>query len=664
MIQAVLRHKKKAIFLSLILVGGAVFWLKGRGEVQPTRYLMTMTSRGTVISSISGSGQVSSEREIEIKPVEASGKLVKMMVKQGQEIKSGDVIAVIDQTDVMKTVRDAERSVQDAQNGVKTAQLALEKLKAPADATSVLKAENALNAAKRSLQDLKDGADPSDIEQAKSQLAIQERKTRVSQDGVTPEIVRETYDQAIVDLRGTAQTLDSALGTVDSILGIDRITTNVSYQQYLGVRSAGTLELAKSQYAIAKTSIDSLKKKTDALQAVTSTKGAIESAITNVEEAVTQADQLLQTMQRVMDYSVTSVSFSQSTLDGLRSSINSARTSVSAKISSAADIQRSLNNAQVSYQDAMVSLENAKTSLDKLEKGADANELASAEEKVKEAQAAYDDLLAGADKYELASAEQSVAQKKSSLASASDALTEARIKLDRYTVKAPFDGVIATVPVQAGDEVSSSVSVATLITKVKIATLTLNEVDIVKVKQGQQATLTFDAVEDLTIAGTVAEVDLVGSASQGVVGYGVKIAFTTDDDRIKSGMSASAAIQTSVSADVVMVPNSAVQTGANGDSYVLVLPNATEEQVKANPQGLTSDVAPERKSVVVGLADDTNTEIKSGLSAGELLVMKTVQATASAAKTTTNTQGANTLFRSVGGVRGTGAGMSGPPPGM
>lgn len=650
--QSLLRHKKLLALFLILLAGGGYFWMKSRGSTEPVRYLMGTATQGTVISTISGSGQVSSEREIEVKPVDASGRITSVLVKQGQEVKAGDPIVTIDQTDALKVLRDAERSVQDAQNGVKTAQLSLEKIKQPADATALLKAENTLNSAKRDLEDLKAGSDSSDISQAESQLAMQERKTRISADGKTSEIVREIYDQTIVDMRGLSQTLESALQTVDSILGVDQISANLTYQQHLGVRYSGIMEQAKSQYSIAKTSVSTLKEQTDDLQVVTSTKEEIEKAIPFVQKSIIQTDTLLQTMQRMMDYSVTSAAFSQTTLDNLRNSIDSARSSVTNKISSSADFQRAMDGARVSYQDALVSLQSAQASLDKLKKGADAKDIASAEERVKEAQASYDDLKAGADELDIVSAEQTIAQKRSSLASAVDTLTEAKQNLANYTVKAPFDGVIATIPVAKADEVSASVSVATLVTKVKIATLTLNEVDVVKVKQGQQATLVFDAVSDLTLAGTVAEVDLIGATNSGVVGYGVKIAFTTDDDRIKSGMSVSASIQTSVSADVVTIPNSAVQSGLNGESYVLVLPNVTSEQISASPSGVSSPTAPERKTVTIGLVDDTNTEIKSGLSSGDFIVTKTVQPSATTKTANSATTGGSSLLQSIGGATG------------
>jgi hypothetical protein len=53
---------------------------------------------------------------------------------------------------------------------------------------------------------------------------------------------------------------------------------------------------------------------------------------------------------------------------------------------------------------------------------------------------------------------------------------------------------------------------------------------------GQKATLAFDAIDDVIVEATVSEIDVLGTVAQGVVTYTVKIAFDSDDDRIKPGM--------------------------------------------------------------------------------------------------------------------------------
>src|SRR5262249_11667226 len=115
----------------------------------------------------------------------------------------------------------------------------------------------------------------------------------------------------------------------------------------------------------------------------------------------------------------------------------------------------------------------------------------------------------GASPYSLAVEQNTVAQKQAALASAEQALAE-------HTVRAPFDGTLASIDVETGDTAGSS-AVASIITPKQVAEISVNEVDAAKISVGQKVTLTFDAIDGLTLTGTVAEVDAVGAVSQGVV---------------------------------------------------------------------------------------------------------------------------------------------------
>ena len=103
----------------------------------------------------------------------------------------------------------------------------------------------------------------------------------------------------------------------------------------------------------------------------------------------------------------------------------------------------------------------------------------------------------------------------------------AQINYDANFIKATFDGVVAQLNNQAGDQVNSSTVIATIITTQKLATISLNEIDVSKIQLGQQVTLTFPAIDGLSITGKVAEIDNIGTVSQGVVTYNVKIGFDT-----------------------------------------------------------------------------------------------------------------------------------------
>lgn len=251
---------------------------------------------------------------------------------------------------------------------------------------------------------------------------------------------------------------------------------------------------------------------------------------------------------------------------------------------------------------------------------------------IKEYSQSLADTLAGADELDIRQAELNLETKRNAY--------------NDLFIRAPFDGVIASIVAKVGQ--SASGSIGALITKQKLVTISLNEVDIAKIKLGQKATLTFDAISDLIITGKVVEIDSVGTVSQGVVTYNVSISLDVDDARVKPGMSVSATITTDMAPDVIIVPNNAVKT-KNGTSYVEVFSRPLISSPGA--QSSTSEVLPTKVSVETGLVDDTSTEIISGLKEGDIVVIKTVTTAASKASS------APSILGAVGGSKtGTGSG--------
>ena len=246
---------------------------------------------------------------------------------------------------------------------------------------------------------------------------------------------------------------------------------------------------------------------------------------------------------------------------------------------------------------------------------------------------------------DVTSAQNTVNQRQSDLLTAQQSLADT-------VVRAPFDGVVATVAVQRGDSASTGTSVATIISNHTIAQINLNEVDVANVAVGQKATLTFDAISGLTLSGTVSQIDPVGAVSQGVVSYAVQVAMDTQDSRVKASMSTSVSIVTGVKADVLLVPGSAVRTTA-GTSTVQVVTNAPQDALTAS-QGIALAAVPERVAVQIGASSDSQTEITSGLNESDMVVSRTVTATATTA--TTQSSAAQLRIPGAGGGFGGGAG--------
>ena len=173
----------------------------------------------------------------------------------------------------------------------------------------------------------------------------------------------------------------------------------------------------------------------------------------------------------------------------------------------------------------------------------------------------------------------------------------------------------------------------------------------VRTLKGEKAIITFDALADLSMTGSVAEIDTIGTVSQGVVSYSIKIAFDTENDQVKSGMSVSAAIITDSKTNALIVPSGAVKNQGTA-KYVQMFTTPLTAPL-AGSTGTPSKEAPAQVPVETGISDDTNTEIISGLSEGDQVVVRTISGTKTTAASTTNgSSGRSTQNLFIGGGPG------------
>jgi len=206
------------------------------------------------------------------------------------------------------------------------------------------------------------------------------------------------------------------------------------------------------------------------------------------------------------------------------------------------------------------------------------------------------------------------------------------------TIVAPVAGVVSNLNLAAGMTITSSSSsnnsasensvsavAAQAFGKVSdpngslLATISLSEVDVIKVKANQKVTLIFDAYEDKTFTGKVLAVDTDGSINSGVTSYAVTIILDPVDVEVYSNMAVTADIITDVQTDVLMLPTVAIQT-ANNQSFVQILKD-----------NVLTDV-----NVEIGSANDSYTIIKTGLNEGDEVVTSIITNAADTAAASTN----------------------------
>lgn len=239
-------------------------------------------------------------------------------------------------------------------------------------------------------------------------------------------------------------------------------------------------------------------------------------------------------------------------------------------------------------------------------------------------------------KQKIESARAGIVVAEQNLAVAKLSYQKARDDASKRRVTSPIDGTVNEINIKNGDDLGSNALSSAKVTPIIVgdlstvkASVSVNEVDIAQVALGQKATMTLSALDGLSLSGTVEKMDSLGTISSGIVTYNVTIGFDAPDERVKPGMSVSASIIFDVKSDTLIVPNSAVKTDTSG-SYVQVL----------------SGGVPEKKSVTTGLSNSTSTEIVKGLDAGENVVTKTVNSTA-----TTSTQSSGIRIPGLGGGR-------------
>ena len=255
--------------------------------------------------------------------------------------------------------------------------------------------------------------------------------------------------------------------------------------------------------------------------------------------------------------------------------------------------------------------------------------------------------------------EQDIKNQEYSIKQKENALKEAKDNLNNCYVRAPLSGTLTNFEIKKGDLISSNTALGTLITKNKIAEITLTEIDAALVKEGQSVTLTFDALPEVTLKGRVTEVGLLGQTSAGVVSYPIKISIDSSPDleKVKASMTVDANIVVEEKNDILTIPLTALKT-KNEKSFVevpdeadltLIKSQTSTNQRQRSQKTVALKLPPKEKFVETGISDDENIEITSGLKEGDYIIIQTIAPGQNTSTLKQNSLFNNTQFRMGGG---------------
>ena len=248
------------------------------------------------------------------------------------------------------------------------------------------------------------------------------------------------------------------------------------------------------------------------------------------ENAIVKADQALQDAEDDLE---------RLTGDRTALGISIARAELSAAQAALDDLEQFPDLIEVAARAA--ALEAARAKLDDLLDWPDPLKVALAEGELERAELRVQRLQNARDPADVARERAELAEAEALVATANSDLVLARLALDDMAIKAPFAGSIASIEVDLGEEVSTETVVVRLAdnTAWRLESDDLDELSVVNLKQGDTVDVSFDALEELEMTGTVMSISQFGEEKQGAITYTAQIRLHGHDDRLRWNMTSS-----------------------------------------------------------------------------------------------------------------------------
>lgn len=269
----------------------------------------------------------------------------------------------------------------------------------------------------------------------------------------------------------------------------------------------------------------------------------------------------------------------------------------------------------------------AKSAYDKAAQGADNAQLKAAMQQVETARANYDKVARPTRQFDvdqaqaqidqaqlgLKNAQQQVVSAQNQIKLAEIVVKQAQRRLDQASLVAPINGRISALNLKAGESTAATAALpaATIVDASQFhIDITVDEIDIAKVKEGMEVVVTLDSLPGVEVNGKVTRISPTSKTVNGVVSYEVRVAVDSSSADLRSGMTANASIVLDKRDGVLLAPNWAVRRDRNTGKSYLTLQSGNE----------TREV-----EVTTGLRNDTFSEILTGAKAGDVIVAPRTQ---------------------------------------
>ena len=664
------------IGLLLSAWGGYYFYSNNSSDTTTTGASRILTvSTGSTESTIKATGNISAFEESTLS-FGREGIVAAIYKNEWDTVKTWDLIAEISAWTVSLDMESAERNLSDAQ-------ATYDELFDDPDPADVARARAALEESESSLtlmewqyeallieQKNKLSESNENLSLLKQKLALAESEYEYTEKNITPDDETDNLEKDIESawnlVEDTARSFEATIDSAESITGMDYKASELygdigSLDTALKTRTDILYQTILDNNSIYQTGVVDIRNNNKQKEFDT-----VYGWLQDTKIVVTDLISLFNLILQELDATPANSSWSSTKIDTARSDIQTILSSLASKqntinstlitlknygsdeLQDLAD-KNTLASKSQSLESAKIAVAKAERDIETLKKDQELSRISSQNNIKKQKNTieqntySYQDLTDGPTATEKRNAE-------SKLISARISLEKSKEWMKDYQITASFDGTVEDIPWAVWETAETSKWILIANKNAYKIELSLDQIDIVKIKEWMPAKVTLDAYANQEFTGSVISISATPTITSGVVSYTATVWLSIDDVEVMSNMSTTVTIIITSNNDTILIPSWAITSRA-GKSYVTI-----------SPARWTTGKTEERE-VTLGTTTNWQVQVLSWLTIGEHILISTGSNT-SGTRTrgqsgSTNTTNSNQLLR---GVTGGGAGGGGGAP--
>ncbi|MCS7223212.1 MAG: HlyD family efflux transporter periplasmic adaptor subunit [Armatimonadetes bacterium] len=621
--------------LILALAGGAGWWRIRSAGGAPARF--ALVRRGTLVIAIKETGTIEPWVKVSLKS-KVSGRVMALYVREGDLVRKGQVVALIDPTEIRRQVNQLEADLEAARARLSQARLnwSLERTRVERD---IELAYSEMLAARSQWEKVRAGYRPEEIAEAQAEV----ERMRVLYEEAVREYERQKklYEAGLIARKQAEEDLRAAEANLQKLLSGGR-PEEVAAAVAERIRAQALVQEAQANLKNAKENYERKQRLYEkgfvSRQEVDNAETTYRSAEARLEAALQELEASQQREAMIRRARPEDIAAAQAQVQKARLALETALVTEHKNLDAAASRQ----------QAALKEYQRAQERLRLLKSGSRPEDIRNAEAQFKRAEAAWKRALLRRTEWEALKEEIRVAE--SQVRRLEEQKANLETQLADTVIRSPIAGVVVRRSVEVGELVASAISafaqgtemmliadLSRLVVKVR-----LNEVDVAKVQLGQKAEIRLEAIPEKTFTGVITKIapaalsrmEAAGNPQPGqdsqVSWFDVEILLQESHPHLRLGMSANVDIISERLPNSLLLPIDALMEEDGRTSALVVTDEAIRQKVvqsflagRLDELTIPQNRVPTRKvSVRIGRKNEAQVQILSGLTEGDVLLIR------------------------------------------